>query len=59
MRDYCSLARRELTLASEAFEQGFYATGRIHLKRVDWNLAEYDYLSGFIGPPRSDSTLAF
>jgi hypothetical protein len=59
MTDYCDLARRKISLANEAFERGFHATGRIYLNSADRYLAEYNYLRGFIGPRRSESTLAF
>ena len=56
MLDHIELAREEMALSSEAFEQGYYTMGRLHLNRAEWNLREYKYLYDFIGP-RSEKTL--
>lgn len=52
-------AEKELILAQEAFEQGYYAMGRQHLARALFNLRESNYLTSFIGPRTPQNILAF
>ena len=50
---------KELILAQEAFEQGYYTIGKLHLNNALFNVQEYNYLTGFIGPPYPPDVMPF